>query len=88
MTTTALQSSGALVGSAVAAEPAGRTHHHTTHHHNDISLVLTRRFTMFQALHADLARAHQKRRQREFQRQLERRAQHELMLQLPRMLAR
>ena len=43
---------------------------------------------MFQALHADLARAHQKRRQREFQRQLERRAQHELMLQLPRMLAR
>lgn len=83
MTTTALQSSGALVGSAVAAEPAGRTHHH-----NDISLVLTRRFTMFQALHADLARAHQKRRQREFQRQLERRAQHELMLQLPRMLAR
>ncbi|SER76415.1 hypothetical protein SAMN05216199_1128 [Pedococcus cremeus] len=87
MTTTALQSSGALVGSAVAAEPAGRTHH-TAHHHNDLSLVLTRRFTMFQALHADLARAHQKRRQREFQRQLERRAQHELMLQLPRMLAR
>lgn len=87
MTTTALQPSGALAGSAVAAEPAGRTHP-TTHHTNDISLVLTRRFTMFQALHADLARAHQKRRQREFQRQLERRAQHELMLQLPRMLAR
>jgi hypothetical protein len=85
MTTTALQSSGVLVGSAVAAEPAGRTHHHTS---TDISLVLTRRFTMFQALHADLARAHQKRRQREFQRQLERRAQQELMLQLPRMLAR
>lgn len=43
---------------------------------------------MFQALHADLARAHRQRRQREFQRQLERRAQQELMLQLPRMLAR
>ena len=86
MTTTALQPSGALVGSAVAAEPAGRTHHIT--HSTDISLVLTRRFTMFQALHADLARAHQKRRRREFQRQLERRAQQELMLQLPRMLAR
>lgn len=86
MTTAALQSGG-LVGSAVAAEPAGRTHH-TTSNSTDIRLVLTRRFTMFQALHADLARAHQKRRQREFQRQLERRAQHELMLQLPRMLAR
>lgn len=43
---------------------------------------------MFQALHADLARAHRKRRQREFERQLQRRAQQELMLQLPRMLAR
>jgi hypothetical protein len=87
MTSAALQSSGALEGSAVAAEPAGRTHH-TTHTSTDTSLVLTRRSTMFQALHADLARAHQKRRQRELQRQLERRAQQELMLQLPRMLAR
>jgi hypothetical protein len=81
-TTAALPTSGALVGSAVAAEPAGRTHS------SDFRLVFTRRTTMFQALHADLARAHQRRRQREFQRQLERRAQQELMLQLPRMLAR
>lgn len=81
-TTTALHASGALVGSAVSADPTGRTHS------SDFRLFFTRRFTMFQALHADLARAHRRRRQREFQRQLERRAQHELMLQLPRMLAR
>jgi len=89
MTTTAApQSSGALVGSAVAVEPARSTHQHSIHNSTDTSLVLTRRSTMFQALHADLARSHQKRRQREFQRQLERRMQQELMLQLPRMLAR
>ncbi|MDF2093449.1 hypothetical protein P0Y31_13940 [Knoellia sp. 3-2P3] len=82
-TTAALHTSGALVGSAVAAEPAGRTHPPDV-----FSLVLTRRSTMFQSLHADLARAHRRRRQREFERQLQRRAQQELMLQLPRMLAR
>ena len=83
MTTTAtLHTTGGLAGPAVATEPAGRTPP------TDFTLVFTRRFTMFQALHADLARAHQRRRQREFQRQLERRAQQELMLQLPRMLAR
>jgi hypothetical protein len=43
---------------------------------------------MFQALYADLARAHRRRRQREFQRQIEQRAQQELVLQLPRMLCR
>lgn len=43
---------------------------------------------MFQALYADLARAHRKRRQQEFQRQLEQRAQHEMLIQLPRMLVR
>jgi hypothetical protein len=74
------------VGSTVAVDPAG--HAALIETPSDFSLVLIRRFTMFQALHADLARAHQRRRQREFQRQLERRAQHELVLQLPRMLAR
>ena len=82
-TTSALHTSGGFAGPAVAAEPAGRTH--TT---DVFSLVLTRRSTMFQALHADLARAHRKRRHREFERQLHRRVQQELMLQLPRMLAR
>jgi hypothetical protein len=43
---------------------------------------------MFQALFRDLARAHRKRRQREFQRRLEAQAQHELLLHMPRMLAR
>jgi hypothetical protein len=43
---------------------------------------------MFQALYADLARAHRRRRQREYQRRLEAQAQHELLLALPRMLAR
>jgi hypothetical protein len=43
---------------------------------------------MFQALYADLARAHRKRRQREFQRQLEVQVQHDVLLTLPRMLAR
>ena len=81
-TTTASHTTGGLVGPAVAAEPTGRTQ--PAH----FALVLTRRPAMFQALHADLARAHQRRRRRELQRQLERRAQQELMLQLPRMLAR
>jgi hypothetical protein len=44
--------------------------------------------TMFQALYADLARAHRRRRQREYQRQLEVQAQRELLQSLPRMLAR
>jgi len=48
----------------------------------------TRSFTMFQALYADLARAHRRRRQREYQRRLEAQAQHELLLAMPRMLAR
>lgn len=43
---------------------------------------------MFQALYADLARAHRKRRQQEFQRQLEQRTQQELLMHLPRMVAR
>jgi hypothetical protein len=43
---------------------------------------------MFQALYADLARAHRRRRQREFQRQLEQRAQREMLQALPRMLMR
>ena len=43
---------------------------------------------MFQALYADLARAHRKRRQREFQRQLEVQVQHDMLMTLPRMLAR
>jgi hypothetical protein len=43
---------------------------------------------MFQALYADLARAHRKRRQREYQRRLEVQAQHEMLLSLPRMLVR
>jgi hypothetical protein len=43
---------------------------------------------MFQALYADLARAHRGRRQREYQRRLEVQAQRELLQSLPRMLAR
>ncbi|WP_460935858.1 hypothetical protein [Phycicoccus ginsengisoli] len=43
---------------------------------------------MFQALYADLARAHRTRREREYQRRLEARAQQEMLLALPRMLAR
>jgi hypothetical protein len=54
----------------------------------ELSNTFTRSFTMFQALYADLARAHRRRRQREFQRQVEARAQHELLLHLPRLLAR
>ncbi len=43
---------------------------------------------MFQALYADLARAHRRRRQREYQRQLEAQAQHDVLVAMPRMLAR
>ena len=43
---------------------------------------------MFQALFADMARAHRKRRQREYQRRLEEQTQHELLMVTPRMLAR
>jgi hypothetical protein len=47
---------------------------------------------MFQALYADLARAHRPhrgaRRQDEHQRRLERQAQHEMLLAAPRMLVR
>ena len=43
---------------------------------------------MFQALYADLARAHRKRRQREYQRRLESQSQHEMLMAAPRMLAR
>jgi hypothetical protein len=43
---------------------------------------------MFQALYADVARAHRRRRQRELQRRLEVQAQHDLSLAAPRMLAR
>jgi hypothetical protein len=43
---------------------------------------------MFQALYADLARAHRRHRQREYQRRLEAKAQHEMLHSLPRMLAR
>ncbi|HEV7173403.1 hypothetical protein [Pedococcus sp.] len=48
----------------------------------------TRSFDMFQALYADLARAHRRHRQREYQRRLEAKAQHEMLHALPRMLAR
>jgi hypothetical protein len=54
----------------------------------DVNLSHTRSFTMFQALYADLARAHRKRRQREYQRRLEVQAQQEMLLAVPRMLAR
>lgn len=43
---------------------------------------------MFQALYADLARAHRGSRQREYQRRLEAQAQRQMLLALPRMLAR
>ena len=75
-----------IAGPAAGAGPAGPTRHpaHTAEHH----FSHTRSFTMFQALYADLARAHRKRRQREYQRRLEVQAQHEMLLSLPRMLAR
>jgi hypothetical protein len=71
----------------LTAVPAGRAGPTTTS-------FQTRRTTMFQALHADLARAHRRRRhqsqlsRRELQRELDRRAQQELLLQMPRLLAR
>ena len=73
-------------GPAAGAGPAGPTRHpaHSTEHH----FSQTRSSTMFQALYADLARAHRRRRQREYQRRLEAQAQHELLLAMPRMLAR
>ena len=43
---------------------------------------------MFQALYADVARAHRKRRQRELQRRLEVQVQRDVSLDVPRMLAR
>ena len=43
---------------------------------------------MFQALYHDLARAHRKRRHREYQRRLEAQAQHEMLVHAPHMLAR
>jgi hypothetical protein len=43
---------------------------------------------MFQALYSDLARSHRKRRQRELQRRLEVQLQHDVLLDVPRMLAR
>jgi hypothetical protein len=75
-----------IAGPAAGAGPAGPTVDlaHTT----DFHFSHTRSFTMFQALYADLARAHRKRRQREYQRRLEVQAQHEMLLALPRMLAR
>ena len=75
-----------IAGSAAGAGPAGPTVDpaHTT----DFNFSHTRSFTMFQALYADLARAHRKRRQREYQRRLEVQAQHEMLHAMPRMLAR
>jgi hypothetical protein len=75
-----------IAGSAAGAGPAGPTRDpaHTTEQH----LPHTRSFTMFQALYADLARAHRRRRHREYQRRLEAQAQQELLLAMPRMLAR
>jgi hypothetical protein len=75
---------GAPAGSAVAVDPAGSLATNVT----NVQLSSTRSFTMFQALYADLARAHRKRRQQEFQRQLERRAQQEMLQALPRLLMR
>lgn len=43
---------------------------------------------MFQALYADLARAHRKRRQREYQRRLAAQAQHDVLVHAPHLLAR
>ena len=77
---------GAPVGPAVEAGSTGRRPgcpHTTTVHHRT-----TRSPTMFQALYADLARAHRTRRQREYQRRLEAQTQHEMLLAMPRMLAR
>ena len=82
MSSTAIFHPGVPAGPAVAADPAGPTR--ILHP----SFVLTRRLTMFQALYADLARAHRTRRQREYQRRLEAQTQHDMLLAVPRMLAR
>ncbi len=74
---------GAPAGPASAAGSAGNP---VTH--QDFTISSNRSFTMFQALYADLARAQRKRRQREFQRQLEQRAQREMLQALPRLLLR
>ena len=68
-------------GTDPAWQPSGSPHTHT-------QLLETRRTAMFQALYADLARAHRSRREREYQRRLEARAQQEMLHALPRMLAR
>ena len=75
-----------IAGPAAGAGPAGPTVDPA--HHTDFHFSHTRSFTMFQALYADLARAHRKRRQREYQRRLEAQAQQELLLAMHRMLAR
>ncbi|GAB3443911.1 hypothetical protein GCM10027517_22780 [Phycicoccus ginsengisoli] len=77
---------GAPAGSVPGgADPAGQPSGSPHHHH---PFVEHRRTAMFQALYADLARAHRTRREREYQRRLEARAQQEMLLALPRMLAR
>jgi hypothetical protein len=68
-------------GADPAGQPSGSPHHHTQYFE-------PRRTAMFQALYADLARAHRTRREREYQRRLEVRAQQEMLHALPRMLAR
>lgn len=84
--TTGGEAGEVIVGPAAGTGPTGPTVDpaHTT----DFHFSHTRSFTMFQALYADLARAHRKRRQREYQRRLEVQAQHEMLLAMPRMLAR
>ena len=78
---------GAPAGSVPGgADSAGRSSGSTSP--APFTLPDIRSFTMFQALYADLARAHRKRRQREFQRQLEARAQHEMLVHAAHMLAR
>ena len=78
---------GAPVGSA-HADPTGRSFATPAGPTPAFTPFMHRRNTMFQALYADLARAHRKRRQREFQRRLEVQVQHDMLLTLPRMLAR
>lgn len=77
---------GAPAGSVPGgADPAGQPSGSPQPPHQ---LSETRRIAMFQALYADLARAHRTRREREYQRRLEARAQQEMLHALPRMLAR
>ena len=79
-----------VAGPAAGAGPAGTAVDpaHSTDTQLSTHIPQTRSFTMFQALYADLARAHRKRRQREYQRRLEAQAQQELLFAMPRMLAR